>query len=57
MVLLCVVGFGTGGVLGALGANHWSTDIIDNVPANFQSFIDLLVQTRDALAATAVSEI
>ncbi len=42
-------------MIGALGANHWSTDVINLAPTSLLSFIDILVQTRDGLAATAVS--
>ncbi len=49
VIFLCLAGLGAGGVLGAIAANSWTTDFIDSV------LIDVLVQTRDSLAATAVS--
>ncbi len=55
VIFLCLVGFGAGGVLGAIGADSWTKDIIDRIPSNVQFLFDVIVQTRDALAATAVS--
>jgi len=54
VLLFCALGFGAGGVIGALGANNWSTDIINQIPSSLQQFVSLLIETRDALAATAV---
>ncbi len=55
VIFLCLAGLGAGGVLGAIAANSWTTDFIDSVPLSLRSLIDVLVQTRDSLAATAVS--
>ena len=62
VICICVVGFGAGGILGAIGANSWSSNIVDpfnSLPpflrALLQPFFDTFIGTRDALAATAVS--
>ncbi len=57
IIFLCLAGLGAGGVLGAIGANSWTTDIINPIPVALQPVINVLVQTRDSLAATAVSVI
>ena len=56
IVFLCIIGFGAGGVIGAIGANSWTVDIIDVLTkTGLIGFSDVVVQTRNALAATAVS--
>lgn len=58
-IFLCIVGFGAGGVLGAIGTYNWSTQFIDpgaNNIAGFQfNVFAAIIPVRDALAATAVS--
>ncbi|XP_064383996.1 uncharacterized protein LOC135332985 [Halichondria panicea] len=55
VIFLCLVGLGTGGVIGALGADIWTKNFIDPInsllPVRF--LIDPIIQIRDALAATA----
>ncbi len=57
-MIMCILGFAAGGVLGAIGANSWSRDIVDKIDiiSPVIDIYDVLEPTRTLLAATAVSE-
>ena len=60
VICICLVGFGAGGVIGAIGANTWSSQIVDpinSLPPLLRNFLQPVIEIRDALAATAVSQV
>ncbi len=52
-MLICAVGFGAGGVLGAIAASTWSNNYVAD--QNLLLFSSVFTETRDDIAATAVS--
>lgn len=52
-MLMCAVGFGAGGVLGATAASTWSNSYVAEPTLTF--FFSLFTEIRDVVAATAVS--
>ena len=57
IILLCVIGLGAGGVIGALGANTWTNLVaqIDIRAPVLNNYMSLLEELRIMLIATAVS--
>ena len=57
IILLCVIGLGVGGVIGALGANTWTNLVaqINTVAPVLSNYMSLLDELRRMLIATAVS--
>ena len=56
VICICLVGFGAGGVIGAIGANTWSSHI-NSLPEIIRNLLQPVIEIRDALAATAVSQV
>ncbi len=50
-----MVGLGAGGVLGAIAASTWSTNYVATADSILVFFLPVFRETRDVLAATAVS--
>ncbi|XP_064383995.1 uncharacterized protein LOC135332984 [Halichondria panicea] len=59
IVIMCILGFAAGGVLGAIGANSWSRDIVDKIDiiSPVIDIYDVLEPTRTLLAATAATSL